>query len=439
MRAVRLRGHRRRRPHPDRRLEHGLRASGPLPPHRGVARAKLIVVDPRATATARAADLHLALKPGTDVALFNAMLHVLRREGSSIRVHAAPHRRLRGLEPPIAGPRSGREVCGVPAAQIVQAARLFGTRRPRSRSTARVSTSRRAAPSRTARSSTCISPPARSAGRARAVLAHRPAQRHGRARGRRHGQPAVRAPRPISGKAPRRSRRAVGHRQRPGTARQDRGGAVRGDRPRRDQGGVDRLHQPRPIHAGCQRRAQSARARRAGGGAGSLPGRRDLRLRRRAAAGGELGGEGRHRHELRAAHLRVRAAVTPPGEARPDWKIASDFAASSSAPGLLDKPIFVEYETAEAVFNEHRETRAAATSISPGCPTRCSSAKGPQQWPYPQGATPAARACTRTACFQHLPVAHASSPPNTRRPPKRPMPNIRFASPPGACATSGTA
>ena len=37
---------------------------------------KVIVIDPRATVTARAADLHLALKPGTDVALFNAMLHV---------------------------------------------------------------------------------------------------------------------------------------------------------------------------------------------------------------------------------------------------------------------------------------------------------------------------------------------------------------------------
>ena len=43
---------------------------------------KLIVVDPRATVTARAADLHLALKPGTDVALFNAMLHVLQKDGS---------------------------------------------------------------------------------------------------------------------------------------------------------------------------------------------------------------------------------------------------------------------------------------------------------------------------------------------------------------------
>lgn len=44
---------------------------------------KLVVIDPRATVTARAADLHLALKPGTDVALFNAMLHVIERDGLS--------------------------------------------------------------------------------------------------------------------------------------------------------------------------------------------------------------------------------------------------------------------------------------------------------------------------------------------------------------------
>jgi assimilatory nitrate reductase catalytic subunit len=42
---------------------------------------KLIVVDPRRTDTASAADLHLAILPGTDVVLFNAMLHVMLWEG----------------------------------------------------------------------------------------------------------------------------------------------------------------------------------------------------------------------------------------------------------------------------------------------------------------------------------------------------------------------
>src|SRR5688572_26671685 len=41
----------------------------------------LIVVDPCKTETARAATLHLQLAPGTDVALFSGMLHVMLREG----------------------------------------------------------------------------------------------------------------------------------------------------------------------------------------------------------------------------------------------------------------------------------------------------------------------------------------------------------------------
>ncbi len=41
----------------------------------------LVVVDPRATETARAATLHLQLTPGTDLALANALLHIAIREG----------------------------------------------------------------------------------------------------------------------------------------------------------------------------------------------------------------------------------------------------------------------------------------------------------------------------------------------------------------------
>ncbi|AKJ94478.1 nitrate reductase [Thioalkalivibrio versutus] len=41
---------------------------------------KLVVIDPRCTATAQAADLHLPLAPGTDAWLFNGLLDHLRRE-----------------------------------------------------------------------------------------------------------------------------------------------------------------------------------------------------------------------------------------------------------------------------------------------------------------------------------------------------------------------
>lgn len=42
---------------------------------------KLIVVDPRATPTAEVADLHLAIRPGTDIDLLNGMAHLLMRWG----------------------------------------------------------------------------------------------------------------------------------------------------------------------------------------------------------------------------------------------------------------------------------------------------------------------------------------------------------------------
>ena len=42
---------------------------------------ELWVIDPRRTEIARAATLHLQLRPGTNVALINAMAHVIATEG----------------------------------------------------------------------------------------------------------------------------------------------------------------------------------------------------------------------------------------------------------------------------------------------------------------------------------------------------------------------
>ncbi len=43
---------------------------------------RVVVIDPRRTATAEEADLHLALAPGTDTVLWNGLLHHLRRHGA---------------------------------------------------------------------------------------------------------------------------------------------------------------------------------------------------------------------------------------------------------------------------------------------------------------------------------------------------------------------
>ncbi|MGB3405639.1 MAG: nitrate reductase [Microcoleaceae cyanobacterium] len=49
--------------------------------HKKNKQVKLIVVDPRATDTSKHADLHLAIKPGTDIDLMNGIAHLLMRWG----------------------------------------------------------------------------------------------------------------------------------------------------------------------------------------------------------------------------------------------------------------------------------------------------------------------------------------------------------------------
>ncbi|MCM1983486.1 molybdopterin oxidoreductase family protein [Lyngbya confervoides] len=49
--------------------------------HKGNRKVKMIVVDPRRTPTAAAADLHLAIRPGTDMHLLNGIAHLLMRWG----------------------------------------------------------------------------------------------------------------------------------------------------------------------------------------------------------------------------------------------------------------------------------------------------------------------------------------------------------------------
>ena len=49
--------------------------------HKQHKQVKLIVVDPRKTQTAEAADLHLAIKPGTDIDLLNGIAYLLLYRG----------------------------------------------------------------------------------------------------------------------------------------------------------------------------------------------------------------------------------------------------------------------------------------------------------------------------------------------------------------------
>lgn len=91
--------------------------------------ARLIVVDPRETAIARAAALHLQVRPGTDAALYMAMLHVLIEADLIDKKFIAA--RTRGFEETAAAvkaipPERAEKITGVPAADISTAARWYG-------------------------------------------------------------------------------------------------------------------------------------------------------------------------------------------------------------------------------------------------------------------------------------------------------------------------
>jgi assimilatory nitrate reductase catalytic subunit len=88
-----------------------------------------IVIDPRETPTARQGDLHLQLRPGTDVAVTNGILHVLINEGLidqqfiDTRTTDWEATREEALK---YSPAIASEISGVPAEKIVQAALIYG-------------------------------------------------------------------------------------------------------------------------------------------------------------------------------------------------------------------------------------------------------------------------------------------------------------------------
>jgi anaerobic selenocysteine-containing dehydrogenase len=89
----------------------------------------VVVVDPLRTETAKQADLHLQLRPGTDAVLAFALLHVLWREDLIDREFLAQHTvGFDELETEIAtcDPDSAADITGVPTALIEQAARAYG-------------------------------------------------------------------------------------------------------------------------------------------------------------------------------------------------------------------------------------------------------------------------------------------------------------------------
>ncbi|MCE1193596.1 MAG: molybdopterin oxidoreductase family protein [Acidovorax sp.] len=95
--------------------------------------AKLVCIDPRKSETADKCHEHIALRPGTDAALALALMHELIVNDWLDHDYIARHTlgweplRERALQWP---PERAAEVCGIPAEQIRQLAKDYGTTKP---------------------------------------------------------------------------------------------------------------------------------------------------------------------------------------------------------------------------------------------------------------------------------------------------------------------
>jgi assimilatory nitrate reductase catalytic subunit len=91
---------------------------------------KIIFADPRKTDTAEIADLYLPLLPGTDVALFNGMLHIMLWEGWVDNAYIAAHTNgfdeLKTLVREYT-PECVAQTCGIKKEDLFTAAKLFAT------------------------------------------------------------------------------------------------------------------------------------------------------------------------------------------------------------------------------------------------------------------------------------------------------------------------
>ncbi|GAB4337944.1 MAG: nitrate reductase [Calditrichia bacterium] len=98
---------------------------------------KIIIIDPRKTPTDQVADLHLFPQPGNDLAIFHAMANILIQEGYIDKEFIDKHVNFKDNEKDLTfeeykafvaqyTPEVASQLSGVPAEDIVKAARMFG-------------------------------------------------------------------------------------------------------------------------------------------------------------------------------------------------------------------------------------------------------------------------------------------------------------------------
>ncbi|NDD14812.1 MAG: nitrate reductase, partial [Betaproteobacteria bacterium] len=79
---------------------------------------------------------------------------------------------------------------------------------------------------------------------------------------------------------------------------------------------------------------------------------------------------------------RVRAAIEPPGQARHDWYIAVQLAQRLEQHLRPGQPSLFQYSSAESVWLEHRESTRGRDLDITGLSYELLEQQGPQQWPF---------------------------------------------------------
>ena len=351
---------------------------------------KIIVADPRRSESAEIADLHLAIRPGTDIALFNGMLNVLIGESMVDEAYVAAHTTGFAALAGIAAkypPAVAAEICGVDAADIIKAARWFGG------STASLSLYCQGL-NQSAHGTH------NNAGIIHLHLATGQIGKPGAGPFSLTGQPNAMGGREVGGLANLLSaHRDLGnpaHRAemarfwgvpfvpaKPGKAAVDLFKSLKTGEIKAVWIACTNPAQSLPNQAAVREALQAAEyvvLQEAYGNTDTAD-YADLLLP--ASSWGEKYGTVTNSERC---ITRVQPAVAPPGEARHDWEIVVDFARRLGKKlGHDGADRLFPYADAESIFNEHRETTRGRDLDITGLSYALLDAEGPQQWPFPEG------------------------------------------------------
>ena len=352
---------------------------------------KIIVVDPRRTDTAAFADLHLPILPGTDVALFNGLLHLLLWDGRADQSYIAAHTEgFDALKQTVRDyhPKLVADTCGIVEADLMTAAKWFGE-----------------LPGVLSLYCQGLNQSSRGTEKNAALinlhLATGKIGKPGSGPFSLTGQPNAMGGREVGGMA----NLLSAHRDMANAGHRAEVAALWGVAEVPSKPGKTAVEMFDAVASGeikllwiaCTNPAQSmpdqAKIRKALDNAELVivqeayvdtetTSYADVILP--AATWGEK--EGTVTNSERRV-TRFKAAIAAPGEARADWRIVVDFARKLENILNPESATLFPYQTTEAIFNEHRESTRGRDLDITGLSYELLETRGPQHWPFPSAAS----------------------------------------------------